>query len=112
MHAVSQGAEPAKAPCIYAQLEGSSLDEDEEDDDIHSGPNDIRLIPADAACRASCCDCGLAFALTAIAVGSCRFVAVQDIFQKMCDCAALNPDSDMEGRLSMHLLQIAAQNCS
>ena len=23
--------------------------------------------------------------------------AVQDLFQKMCDCAALNPDSDQDG---------------
>ena len=49
MHAVSQGAEPAKAPCIYAQLEASPAIDD---DDSQEGPNDIRLIPSDAACRA------------------------------------------------------------
>ncbi len=57
MHAVSQAAEPLKAPCIYAQLDGNTADaaaaEDEDDDDIdeagHSGPNDIRLIPSDEA---------------------------------------------------------------
>ena len=47
MHAVSQGAEPVKPPCIYAQLEASPATDD---DDSQEGPNDIRLIPSDAGC--------------------------------------------------------------
>ncbi|KAL3134055.1 hypothetical protein ABBQ32_008484 [Trebouxia sp. C0010 RCD-2024] len=55
------------APCIYAQLEAANSESsEEEDDDTYP---EIRLIPADSS-------------------------KLQEIFETLCQCAALNPDSN------------------
>lgn len=54
------------APCIYAQLETASSESSEED--VSNTYPEIRLIPADSS-------------------------KLQEIFETLCQCAALNPDS-------------------
>ncbi|KAK9824000.1 hypothetical protein WJX72_006891 [[Myrmecia] bisecta] len=67
MHALSQDPEAFDRPCIYAQLEASTSGEYDENDEEEEVSPELRLVPADSA-------------------------ALPDMFQKLCECAALNPD--------------------
>lgn len=99
MHAISQ--EPV--PCIYAQLETSHSDSsEEEDDDTYP---EIRLTPADsencehAAVIASCKHTWY-LTLTFLLLDMDILCVVQEIFETLCQCAALNPDSNGESQAS------------
>mmetsp|Transcript_14254 Transcript_14254/g.19652 ORF Transcript_14254/g.19652 Transcript_14254/m.19652 type:complete len:218 (+) Transcript_14254:251-904(+) len=68
MHAVSRDSESFPTPCIYMQVEFPSIErESDDEDDI----TEMRVIPSDSDC-------------------------IDQIFQVLCDCAALNPDLDCE----------------
>ncbi|KAI8924316.1 regulator of volume decrease after cellular swelling-domain-containing protein [Entophlyctis helioformis] len=78
MHALSRQGDPvAGGPCIYCQVQDDSLqraedaghEDDNDDDDEDMMPCEMRIVPADAA-------------------------SVDDIYQAICECAALHPDSD------------------
>lgn len=73
MHAISRNAESFPKPCIYLQLdEGSEdmIDEEEaEDTDIPSA--EAQLVPDDPS-------------------------LVEEMFKALCECAAENPDPEME----------------
>eukprot|EP00878_Enallax_costatus_P022536 GHUV01023910.1.p2 GENE.GHUV01023910.1~~GHUV01023910.1.p2 ORF type:complete len:182 (+),score=61.96 GHUV01023910.1:677-1222(+) len=71
MHAVSRDTGTFSKPCVYIQLdEGSEMMEGEEDD-VDDLTAELRLIPADER-------------------------QVEPMFSKLCECSALNPDSDVE----------------
>ncbi len=99
MHAISQ--EPQ--PCIYAQLEPPSNDNndsnDEGDEELYP---EIRLIPSEP----DKCESTLASNWVDTASHSCAdaqpwyVTAVQEIFETLCQCAALNPDPVDEGDCS------------
>ncbi|PNW75717.1 hypothetical protein CHLRE_12g538150v5 [Chlamydomonas reinhardtii] len=80
MHAVSRDPSSYSRPCIYLQLDEGSEDMDmgggEEDEEGEEGAGDVsaevRLVPGDES-------------------------KVDDMFKVLCDCAALNPDSEVEG---------------
>ncbi|KXZ42324.1 hypothetical protein GPECTOR_161g123 [Gonium pectorale] len=83
MHAISRDPSSFAKPCIYLQLDEGSEDmrmagaaeeeggegEEEEDDDIAA---EVRLVPTEEG-------------------------KVDELFKVLCDCAALNPDSEVEG---------------
>uniref|UniRef100_A0A383VXT1 Methylosome subunit pICln n=1 Tax=Tetradesmus obliquus TaxID=3088 RepID=A0A383VXT1_TETOB len=83
MHAVSRDAEAFRRPCVYIQLdEGSehgmaAADEGEEEEEEELTA-ELRLVPAEEA-------------------------AVEAIFSKLCECSALNPDSDVEDEAGAQL---------
>lgn len=84
MHAVSRDAEAFGRPCVYIQLdEGSehgmaaAADEGEEEEEEELTA-ELRLVPAEEA-------------------------AVEAIFNKLCECSALNPDSDVEDEAGAQL---------
>ncbi|WIA12265.1 hypothetical protein OEZ85_012329 [Tetradesmus obliquus] len=83
MHAVSRDAEAFGRPCVYIQLdEGSehgmaAADEGEEEEEEELTA-ELRLVPAEEA-------------------------AVEAIFSKLCECSALNPDSDVEDEAGAQL---------
>ncbi|CAL5227014.1 g9905 [Coccomyxa viridis] len=71
MHAISNDQSAARKPCIYMQLEPSTsafadTAEGEADDDEDITP-EVRLVPEDSS-------------------------KLEELFQTLCDCAALNPD--------------------
>lgn len=75
MHAISTDQSAFQRPCIYMQMEPSSSDvpADGDDDDLENEVTpEVRLVPTDAS-------------------------ALEDLFQVLCDCAALNPDPGQEG---------------
>lgn len=100
MHAISQEPEP----CIYAQLEACMSEEEQDETDEELYP-EIRLVPKDAdKCKISsaaqsqllphsvCCKC---------ATDTAVLCTVQAIFETLCECAALNPDTE-EGAYVMY----------
>ncbi|KAG2426856.1 hypothetical protein HYH02_014709 [Chlamydomonas schloesseri] len=82
MHAVSRDPSSYAKPCIYLQLDEGSEDmamgggDDEEggegEEDAGDVSAEVRLVPSDES-------------------------KVDDMFKVLCDCAALNPDSEVEG---------------
>ncbi|PNH08916.1 Chloride conductance regulatory protein ICln [Tetrabaena socialis] len=76
MHAISRDPSSYAKPCIYLQLDEGSEDmmqeEEGEGEAEEEVAAEIRLVPADEG-------------------------KIDDIFKVLCDCAALNPDSEVEG---------------
>ncbi|KAG2422689.1 hypothetical protein HXX76_015853 [Chlamydomonas incerta] len=79
MHAVSRDPSSYSRPCIYLQLDEGSEDMDvgggddeEEEEGAADVSAEVRLVPGDES-------------------------KVDDMFKVLCDCAALNPDSEVEG---------------
>ncbi|CAL8464249.1 g3784 [Coccomyxa elongata] len=76
MHAISTDQSAFQRPCIYMQMEPSTSgfagDEADTDDLENEETPEVRLVPSDAS-------------------------ALEDLFQVLCDCAALNPDPGQEG---------------
>jgi hypothetical protein len=73
MHAISRDVQSSAQPCIYLQLdEGEAMEGGDEDEDEEVLVPDVRLVPSDAQ-------------------------QIDAIFKALCDCAALNPDSDIDG---------------
>ncbi|KAJ9523845.1 hypothetical protein QJQ45_020036 [Haematococcus lacustris] len=80
MHAVSRDLAAFPQPCIYVQLDVESctasglppLDNEAADEAEDEPDSELRLVPQDADC-------------------------LEKMFQALCDCAALNPDSENEG---------------
>eukprot|EP00879_Flechtneria_rotunda_P021851 GHRR01023042.1.p1 GENE.GHRR01023042.1~~GHRR01023042.1.p1 ORF type:complete len:199 (+),score=62.20 GHRR01023042.1:214-810(+) len=74
MHAVARDTEAFSRPCVYIQLdEGSEVmqDNDDEEEEEEQLSAELRLVPQDE-------------------------VQVEAIFSKLCECSALNPDTDAE----------------
>ncbi|EFJ33206.1 hypothetical protein SELMODRAFT_439246 [Selaginella moellendorffii] len=82
MHAISRDLEAYPSPCVYCQIENGDDeycedDEDEEEDEVANGDanlskiREMRLVPQDPA-------------------------VLDNIFQVLCECAALNPDPQGE----------------
>ncbi|GLC40100.1 hypothetical protein PLESTB_001942900 [Pleodorina starrii] len=80
MHAISRDPTSYAKPCIYLQLDEGSEDmgmggaggDGEEEEEEEQVSAEVRLVPAEDA-------------------------KVDEIFKVLCDCAALNPDSEVEG---------------
>lgn len=87
MHAVSTDTSEGFKPCIYAQVEGlvpegfgendddENEDDDEDGDDEFDDTTELRLAPTDSS-------------------------KLNDLFKTLCECAAMNPDSEDEEGLS------------
>jgi hypothetical protein len=87
MHAVSNDPAAFERPCVYLQLDegsdasgfggggGGGDEEGEEEEEEGELSAELRLVPGSEG--------GLG--------------AVEAIFKAMCDCSALNPDSELEG---------------
>ncbi len=113
-------------PCIYMQVEPGSPEQsdiDEEDEEAAAAFSpELRLVPRDsdkcmalfllavfwvhvsAQCpsyRTECSFLMLSFVLKASIVSEGLVHSVQEMFQALCDCAALNPDNSLEGDLLM-----------
>ena len=83
MHAVSTDTSEGFKPCIYAQVEGlvpegfgendddENEDDDEDGDDEFGDTTELRLAPTDSS-------------------------KLNDLFKTLCECAAMNPDSEDE----------------
>lgn len=77
MHAISRDAQSFAQPCIYLQLDEGDMMDDAADDDEEMLSPEVRLVPEHAQ-------------------------LIEGIFKTLCDCAALNPDTDVEGALCVH----------
>ena len=139
MHAISSDQSAARKPCIYMQLEPSSsasADTAEGEADDEDVTPEVRLVPEDPSkceshaltpiyhrlCRMGICQAwplhsrsGLPKCCT-FAVGdvlACH--AVEELFQTLCDCAALNPDPQDAGaafHCQPHHTYALVQQCS
>ena len=101
-----QADETYQRPSIYMQLEVSTSDAEDAAEEDNS--SELRLIPSDSSkrktssmrCMARTHKQGTPLWATTLPEDSCSrsvVLAVQEIFQVLCDCAAMNPDASQEG---------------